>query len=150
MGSEMCIRDRLKTALLSLREQLTTMARSKEEAANSGETGSEIATLKETLVLRDREIQRLKSDLALLRRDRSNLQRALKVAAVGITTDSPAPAPAPAAATPAVKPDEPKVATPTPTPAAAAPVAQPESAAKATPPAAQQKMTPWTLSLIHI
>jgi pSer/pThr/pTyr-binding forkhead associated (FHA) protein len=88
----------LEQTVSSLREQIAILQKPVGEGESVTElerlTG-ELTTLRDSVAARDRDVQQLKTDLALVHRDRSNLQRALKEA-----KDRPKPAPAPAAEPP--------------------------------------------------
>jgi pSer/pThr/pTyr-binding forkhead associated (FHA) protein len=114
----------LEKTIASLRDQLTDLQKPVGETEEIGELERltrELSTVRDSLATRDREIEKVKADLAVLQRDRANLQRALneaKAKPAPITTTPkqaeaperpaavpvPAPAPAPLANFPAAKP----------------------------------------------
>jgi predicted component of type VI protein secretion system len=116
----------LEQTITTLREQIADL----QKPVGEGETASDLErltgqvnSLKETIAARDRDIQQLKTDLALFRRDRENLQRALKEA-----TAKPQPAPAaeaPKQPEPAARPAAVPIPAPTPTPMQGFPAAKP-------------------------
>jgi hypothetical protein len=156
----------LEKLVASLREQISDFQKPVGDAGEVTEiqriTG-ELSKVRESLTAREHEVQELKSTLAVMRRDRANLQRALNEAKAKPEPASkpsaeapkqpeaterpaavpvPAPAPAPMAEFPAAKPITPpsKPALPkpvTPLPHANAPVATPAPAAAAARPVAR-------------
>ena len=115
----------LEKDVASLREQLAEIQKAGEaEAATEVQRlAAELNTIKESLAAREREAQQLKSDFAVLHRDRVNLQRALN-------ESKAKPAEAPAAepskpSFPAARPAAVPVPAAAPAPAANAPVAKP-------------------------
>jgi FHA domain len=129
----------LEKTITTLREQIADL----QKPVGEGESGSdlervrsEVNNLKETIGVRDREIQQLKTDLALFHRDRDNLKRALKEATAKPEPPAkvePAPAKpelAPAAEVPkqpepAARPAAVPIPAPTPTPMKSFPPAKP-------------------------
>jgi FHA domain len=123
----------LEQTITTLREQIAELQKpvgEGESASQLEHLTSEVNNLKETIAARDRDIQQLKTDLALFHRDRDNLKRALKEA-----TSKPEPAPAkpelaPAAEVPkepepAARPAAVPIPAPTPTPMKGFPAAKP-------------------------
>lgn len=86
----------LKASVSALREQLATMHTAQEGQATGGDDGTlaqlaklsaELASLKQENVRRQEEFDRLKDSMAVMRRDRENLQRAYD--AVNASTPKP-------------------------------------------------------------
>jgi len=77
----------LEQTVASLRDEIVKLQNPAE-----GEKAPETETLKESLAARERDIQRLKNELAVMQRDRANLQRALNETKAAAT---PAPTPPP-------------------------------------------------------
>jgi hypothetical protein len=88
----------LERTLSSLREQIADLQKPVGEGESVNEierlTG-ELSKLRDSIAAREQDIQRIKTHLAVLQRDRANLQRALNEA-----TAKPEPAPAPPAEAP--------------------------------------------------
>lgn len=115
----------LEKTVASLREEIAELTKPAAEGEGQSEHQRltvEITSLKEALTAKDHEIQELKTNLSVLRRDRTNLERALNV-----TKAKPVePVFKPVAKAPAAPatPEEPAAAeTPEPAPAPVTPVA---------------------------
>jgi pSer/pThr/pTyr-binding forkhead associated (FHA) protein len=106
----------LEKTITSLRAEIAELQKpvgDSKEVDDLQRLTAELNALKESIASRERDLQQVKTDLALAHRDRMNLQRALNEAKA-----KPAPAPAPAAATPKqAEPAERPAAVPIPAPA---------------------------------
>jgi hypothetical protein len=90
----------LEKTVASLREKIAELEKPVGDAQGTGDLQrltEEANKLRESLAARDQELKQLKTDLAVMQRDRTNLQRALNEAKA---KPEPAPAPTPVAAAP--------------------------------------------------
>jgi pSer/pThr/pTyr-binding forkhead associated (FHA) protein len=115
----------LEKTVTSLREQIADLQK---PVGDTGEVGElerlarELNTVRDSLTAREREIEKIKADLAVVQRDRSNLQRALNEAKA-----KPASAPAPVSPKPETgeRPAAVPIPAPAPAPMASFPAAKP-------------------------
>jgi hypothetical protein len=118
----------LERTISSLREQIADLQKPVGEGESVNELERltrELNTLRDSVAAREHDIQRLKTDLALVHRDRVNLQRALNVVAGKPEPAAVPPAEVPKQPEPTARPAAVPVPAPAPAPAANFPAAKP-------------------------